>query len=381
MNVRLIHARRFLLLLCFSSFLAAPAVKAQTVEATTTTITVQANLSPAFIGAGNINGDAAPDIYVTDASAKYSILLNDGTGSFLPALTANTSAVATIYSDTKDVNNDGKLDLVFIQGGAAPFGPHSIYVRLGDGTGGFAAPVTTQFGSGNVGLVDVAAADFNLDNKLDFAISTSGPGQSVPGGGVYLLYGNGAGGFPSSVLLNINSRGADIAAGDFNNDGKLDLVGVQGTNVSTLLGTGAGDFVAGGSIAVTAAPFGTVVADFNRDGKPDAALIGGGAVFIVYGNGSGGFTHFGILGAGSTPVDLAVADFNRNSTPDLAVANFGSNNVTVILEPSGTTLPLKTQFDFDGDLRADIAVYRGGNTPGAPSFWHILRSSDNTYQG
>jgi uncharacterized delta-60 repeat protein len=37
--------------------------------------------------------------------------------------------------------------------------------------------------------------------------------------------------------------------------------------------------------------------------------------------------------------------------------------------------------DFDGDSRSDYAVYRAGATPSAPSYWHVLRSSDNTYVG
>lgn len=41
----------------------------------------------------------------------------------------------------------------------------------------------------------------------------------------------------------------------------------------------------------------------------------------------------------------------------------------------------RPRFDFDGDNKDDIAVYRAGNTPTAQSYWHILRSSTNTYLG
>lgn len=40
-----------------------------------------------------------------------------------------------------------------------------------------------------------------------------------------------------------------------------------------------------------------------------------------------------------------------------------------------------TAFDFDGDSLADIGVYRPGATPNAPSYWHLLHSSNNTYLG
>lgn len=38
-------------------------------------------------------------------------------------------------------------------------------------------------------------------------------------------------------------------------------------------------------------------------------------------------------------------------------------------------------FDFDGDSRADIGVYRPGASANAPSYWYVLRSSNNTYIG
>ncbi len=40
-----------------------------------------------------------------------------------------------------------------------------------------------------------------------------------------------------------------------------------------------------------------------------------------------------------------------------------------------------TAFDFDGDGLADVGVYRPGANASAPSFWYVLRSSNNTFIG
>ncbi|MBV9959641.1 MAG: PD40 domain-containing protein, partial [Acidobacteria bacterium] len=39
----------------------------------------------------------------------------------------------------------------------------------------------------------------------------------------------------------------------------------------------------------------------------------------------------------------------------------------------------RPRFDFDGDNKADFAVYNPGDTPTAQSYWHVLRSSNNSY--
>jgi hypothetical protein len=54
---------------------------------------------------------------------------------------------------------------------------------------------------------------------------------------------------------------------------------------------------------------------------------------VLLGNGTGGFTE----APGSpfrmekSPWSVAVGDFNGDGKPDLAIANFESNNVTVLL--------------------------------------------------
>ncbi len=56
----------------------------------------------------------------------------------------------------------------------------------------------------------------------------------------------------------------------------------------------------------------------------------------------------------------------------MSVKNF---TITVTAAPTAVA-----DFDFDGDRKADISVYRAGATPSDPSTWFVLRSSDSTAQ-
>ena len=105
-------------------------------------------------------------------------------------------------------------------------------------------------------------ADFNRDRELDLAIGGSEPNT---GAGVSVLLGNGDGTFQKAL----NSQGGSpLAAADFNLDGKLDLF--AGGDV--LLGNGDGTFLLHATY-----PNGNTVAaaDLNGDGKPDLVISGG----------------------------------------------------------------------------------------------------------
>jgi hypothetical protein len=75
------------------------------------------------------------------------------------------------------------------------------------------------------------------------------------------------------------------------------------------------------------------VGDFDGDGKPDLAVanFGSNNVSVLLGNGDGSFQAAQNFGVGSSPYSVAVGDFNGDGVQDLAVANSGSNNVSVLI--------------------------------------------------
>ena len=55
------------------------------------------------------------------------------------------------------------------------------------------------------------------------------------------------------------------------------------------------------------------------------------SVSVLLGNGDGSFQAAQNFGAGSAPSSVAVGDFNSDGALDLAVANWNSNNVSVLI--------------------------------------------------
>jgi len=189
----------------------------------------------------------------------------------------------------------------------------------------------------------VVSADFNGDGKPDLAVVSDGSDD------VTILLGNGTGGFTkaagSPIVLGFSST--DLAVGDFNLDGKPDLIASNsvGATVDIFLGDGAGGFgVSTLNVTGGAGVKGLAVADYNLDGKPDFAVANfkSGSVAVMFGNGSGGFSAapFSPVPVGANPVDVTTGDFNQDGKPDLAVSDFGSDDVTILLNTgSGTFTP------------------------------------------
>ena len=310
-----------------------------------------AGSGPSAVAVGDFNGDGKPDLAIADYDAnRVTVLLGDGTGRFTAAPSSPFPAGSQPDSvAVGDFNGDGKPDLAI-----ANYNSNNVTVLLGDGAGGFTAAPGSPFSAGTQPF-SVAVGDFNGDGKPDLAIS------NVASGNVTVLLGNGTGGFtaaPGSPFA-VGAYPESVSVADFNADGKLDLavagVGLYqstGLNVTVLLGDGAGGFTAapGGASATGDAPTALAVADFNEDGLPDLAVINPetGTVAILLGNGTGGFTSAtgSPFTAGAQAVALAAGDFNADGKPDFAVANYGSNNLTVLL--NGSTPPLKLLSPVNG---------------------------------
>jgi hypothetical protein len=184
-----------------------------------------------------------------------------------------------------------------------------------------------------------AVGDFNGDGKLDLVVTdaASGPTGETPANALFVFLGNGDGTFtaaPATPL--VNSVAYAVAVGDFNNDGKADLAVLNNTNtVTILLGNGDGTFAAVRSESSTGDyPESITAGDFNGDGILDLAVTNsqGSSLTILLGNGDGTFR----AGAsspetGSNPMYVVAGDFNGDGKLDLAVANEGSAAATILL--------------------------------------------------
>ena len=287
------------------------------------------DVPPFAIAAGDFNGDGRVDIAVTDTlNGSVSVFLGSGTGAFfgLPPFNAGPNPTSITVAD---FDGDGNLDLAF----------SNTTLLFGDGHGNFAPDPFIGVQSGPAGERFVASGDFNGDGLPDLAV------VDQTNSTLSIFLNTGLGGFTPAAgsPYSTGATPQGVAVGDFNLDGKLDLVTANSGafTVSVFVGNGAGGFAAAtGSPYSVAAANAVVVTDINGDGKPDIISLGGsGQVSILLGNGAGGFTPSvgGAISGGAAPFSAVAGDFNGDGRRDLAFADFSGNNVTVLLGASAQT--------------------------------------------
>ena len=124
----------------------------------------------------------------------------------------------------------------------------------------------------------------------------------------------------------------------------LDLAVAQGTEpgeVYILLGNGSGGFTttAGSPVQAGGDTYAVGIGDFTGDGIQDLVTtsLDSNTVTILPGNGSGGFAAGTSFSAGSYIASVAVADFNGDGIEDIAAPGNNNNNVTVLLGAVSTS--------------------------------------------
>ena len=230
-----------------------------------------------------------------------------------------------------DFNGDGKQDLAFANSVTAGL----VTVMLGNGSGGFSPAAGSPFAAGTAPR-SIAVGDFNGDGFQDLVI------PNINSGNATILLGNGSGGFTQATGSPIaaGSTPNSVAVADVNGDGKADLIfsnGIVSGTVTVMLGNGSGGFAAasGSPFPAGNSPEKVVTGDFNGDGSTDLAVAnyGGNNLTILLGNGIGGFVAAAgsPVATGTNPRTIAVGDFNGDGIADLAVVNAGSGNLTILL--------------------------------------------------
>lgn len=381
-----------------------------------------------FDGDGKLDLGLGEDILYLSGpgGSRVQLLSGDGAGNFSPSFTepANLGFASFAAAQADDVTSDGRLDLLLLVGPALSGGgePSELPVLLASntGSGGLSAPVPV---AQELGVVSFESRDFDGDHHPDLLLVSAADRET-------LARGNGAGsyatsavfavggspltslaadfdadgrsdlavldasrpifsaslassdpvGFPLPRVTPLSVEGGDqvyLAPGDYNGDGKVDLLASEYGAFDVLLGTGDGRFTLGTPITNNGSPSRLLVADLNDDGTSDLVLPGPGATFrTLFGSPDGTFS-------GTTSVDLgqpgefseeALGDFDEDGDLDLAAVHVGSGvrfyrndgagNFAFDHELALTTGAARLVFaDLNGDSHLDLFF---GASPAAP---------------
>jgi FG-GAP-like repeat/Trypsin len=268
---------------------------------------------------GDFDGDGTSDLAITGPSGWGSVPIAfgvgfgaigfhyvnvlGGAGSF-PAL----AATAGVKAVAGDFDGDGKTDIALT--GASSWTSVPVAFSNGDGTfristiannAGASFPVWAR--STNVRVI---AGDFDGDGRDDLALTGVSGWGSIPvafsnGDGTFTVTNNAASPFPTWAA----TAGARFACGDFNGDGRDDIVAVGGqgwTDIRFAVAVGNGSFQSAEITSIdpnfptwAQSPNARVVAgDLNDDGQADLALVGGagwGSVPVLLNLGNGVFKN------------------------------------------------------------------------------------------
>ena len=347
--------------------------------------------SPLAVALADANGDGKLDVAV----ANY----NSGTLSVLLNTTAPNAAAASFGSATNfpagsnprsitfaDLNGDGRPDLSIASGSGGTASVLLNTAAAGAGTPSFAAAASFVTGGPGSGTL----RDVNGDGRPDLIVAHGGSSS-----GISLLLNTTAAGasspsFADSLEFTVGTA-ADVATGDLNGDGKPDLAVINngGGTVSVLLNstaiaTPSVGFAAPENFAAGTTPYSVALGDLNGDGKPDMAVANYGSAnvsVLLNSTGTGSTTYafnaavnFSLTG---NPVSVGIGDVNADGKPDLAVASQASSVVAILLNTTANgaaapsfstpvTFPIDaagyqlTFTDLNGDGKPDLSVADGG---------------------
>jgi Bacterial Ig-like domain (group 3)/FG-GAP-like repeat len=324
------RSKSFSVFLCVIALLSGCSASTLSAETFRNPYRIPTPVDPDLVLVGDINGDGRPDLLWGDTTStpyKLHILLAQPGGVYISApdliLPANTGDGCYIA----DFNKDGRNDLLCSTNNA----PNTwLQVILGNGDGTFQAPIATTLPVNVNSYVYsgiYALGDFNNDGVPDALVYYSLDQ-------FYVLLGDGRGGFQAPIPFHSHNNSLPILA-DLNGDGKLDIFFTKG--LSAALGNGDGTFgplvdtifTSNGSVTC-------VLHDMDGDGRPDAVcgLVGvlgaitpgGTSQLIFHGNGDGTFNT-------TTPISYKV--FGNSSERGAGLGTYGSPVAVVDLNGDG----------------------------------------------
>lgn len=297
-----------------------------------TTVTTPLCSSPqggAPIAVGDVNKDGKPDVVVT-CNGYIMVLLGNGDGSFqAPSYYAlNTGQTPVLV----DLNGDGYLDIAVLVPATSTPSQIAIFLNKGNaGPGLYGTPQMYAAGAAQTSPYNLLPGDFNGDGKQDLIASSTS--------GFLLFFGNGDGTLQQMQLQSFptpQQLAPYFVVGDFNHDGITDVAWVPylppSPSVQILFGSTSGTLVPGPTLQLTPSnPPANVdyltAADLTGNGNLDL-VVGDDLTYIFLNDGKGNFTQ---TASYSVSGPALVADVNQDGKPDLLFQGVPEYGIYVVL--------------------------------------------------
>lgn len=305
------------------------------------------------LASGDFNGDGYEDISVGTFApiGEVYIFYGSTTGLGIPHFLASYNFVI-ITMAAGDFNDDGYDDMTF--GNVAPRGGlirSSVYIAYGSPSG-LGIPTLHLWGITNFGVIDMDVGDFNNDQFKDLVFVTYNSNLG-PLTYVYHAYGS-AGGLGTPAILATNNAGDIhcVSAGDYNNDTYDDIAyGTYLPNGRILTAHGSDAGLESPTMLFSTTEKGITemaAGDYNNDGFLDLSFGTGdnGLIYLAWGNNIGlqvPSLHWDSDEMYITTVNSG--DFDGNSKIEFS---FGTlyNGYLYVCYSSG---PIKATIDVDPD--------------------------------
>ncbi len=300
---------------------------------------------PLDVHLADIDNDGDLDLLFVEYVANISFTRNNGDGTFgavtkLPALTISDFKLTDVDGDDlPDIVSSVYVDTTYAETAIA------IWRNLGGSFSGQEIIASTRV-TGFVGLTGVG--DVDGDGLNDLVVSNDGLGWSRNLGG---------GSFGPIVTISTGGINYSSTLNDVDQDGDLDVVQATYRNDAFALDIfrnsgGASPSFAGDQIAFGASPIRNIaIGDTNQDGFTDIHLIRSGAtreIVALNGTSTGVFSAPIVLGSGPDLTDLKIGDIDGDGRADLALTAREQNKVQFAQNLGGGIFTALQEFTHDG---------------------------------